>query len=118
VHGRFRAGIGEAHHIHTRAHGDHLVGHLQHLFRAHGKRLAVLDGRDNGCVHTIVGVAQYGRAVAHAVVDVAVAVHIPNVGAFAALDIARIVRPPKAEVGRNAERKFAGGALMNSAGFA
>ena len=106
-HNGLSPGIGEAHEF---SRGHHPADALRYLVLELGRQR-----KDSADVHTlarrsvdtIVSIAEDDRAVSEPVVNVLIAVDVPDACALAVIDVDRLVVPPIPEVGRNAERHFA-----------
>ena len=102
-HDRLGAGVGEAHQLGRRHHlGDHLGDHDLALGaeREDGADILALAG---GGIDLGMAVAEDRRAVAQAVVDVAIVVEVPETSAPTALDIDGFPFAPEAEVGADSQ---------------
>ena len=99
------AGIGKAYEFGCGHHLADAFGNL--VFELGGQRehAADLHTPFRRLIDTLVGVAEDDGAVGEPVIDVLVAVDIPDPGALAVIDIDRLVISPVSEIGRNAERQ-------------
>ena len=98
VHGGFGARVGKAHLVHA-CHARKAFGNLDFPGSCEGKGGAILNGFADFARHFGVGMAQDDGAKAKAIVDEAVVVGVPNVGALPAGDDRGTVVAPIAEVG-------------------
>jgi hypothetical protein len=104
-HHRLGARVREAHQVHARHHAAQPVGDLVLGLGRQREHAAHLHAAPRGLVHARIGVAQDRRTIAHAVVDVFVAVDVPHARALAAPDVDGPVLAPVAEGRGHAERK-------------
>ena len=86
----FGTRIDHAHHLHGRHQATHGFGHRDFQRVGHAEAQAVAHGARHGVQHGRVRVACDHRAPAADVVDVAVAVHVDQVGALGALGEERL----------------------------
>ncbi len=89
-HGRFRARTDEANFLHVRESGNYQLGKIG-FGGSGGPEAGAVAGRlDHGFDHRGLGVAEDERAPGADVVDIFVAVGVPNVRALAAHDVERV----------------------------
>ena len=84
-------------------------GNLVFLSRSQCEHAAYLLPFARRGINTFVGVAEDDRAVTQPVVDVLVAVEVPDAGALAMIDVNRLVVPPVAEVRGDTEWQLRAG---------
>ena len=99
VHRRLAAGIGKAHLVHAGAHLHDALGDLDLPLVGQGVDGAALDGLRHLFHDDGVPVAEDDRAKAHPVVDVALVVKVPDVGALGARHTNVLALAPIAKVG-------------------
>ena len=116
VHGGLGAGVGEAHLLHAGAHAHHALGHLDLQRVGVGVNGAVGDGVGHGPVDARVDVAQDDGAKGQAVINIAVAIGVPDIGAAGAGDDGRFFAPI-AEVGADTPGHDRLGALEEGLGL-
>ena len=104
VHRRLGARDGQAGHLAEGQLGDQLAG-LDLVLARQAEADAAREALDDVGIDPLVGVAEDGRAIAHAQVDVLVAVEVPDASTLAALDVDRVVAPdPEVGVGTAGHR--------------
>jgi hypothetical protein len=89
AHGRLGAGGDQAHHLQPRQQPRQQFGHLDLGFRRRAESQSPHYGVLHRLDHLGMGVAQHQRAPGADVVDVALAVGVPHIRAFAAREEAR-----------------------------
>ena len=111
-HDGFGAGIGEAHEFGGGHHLRNAVGDDQLAFGRQREDAAHLHAAPCSGIDAIIRIAKDRRAIAEAIVDVAVAVDVPGASALAVIDVDGAVVAPVAEGGRDAERQALHRALI------
>jgi len=104
-HHRLGPGIGEAHKLGRRHHPTNHLGDDHFLFGAEREDRADLLPLAGGGVDLRMAVAEDRRAIAQAIVDVAIVVEVPETSAPTALDIDGFALAPVAEVGADPQRQ-------------
>ncbi len=110
MHRRLGAGIGETDLIHA-GHTDDPLRYLDLQGGRPSEECAVLYRLSHLLHNRRVGMAQDDGAEAQPVVNVPVAVGVPDIGSFPSLDHQRLFVPPVAEVGVDAEGDILEGLL-------
>ena len=114
--GRFGAGVGQPDHVHS-AQFLYQFGRADFIFVGHGKDVAPFQGladlgRDLG-----VGVSQNDRPPGQAIVDVFLAVKVPDMRAAAVFYHQGLIVAPVAEVGIDAQRDGLTGSFPHTSGY-
>ena len=110
-HHRLGPGVGETHQLGGRHHPRDALGDA--VFTLGGQRKHATDLHALACrrIHARIGVAEDRRTVAHAIVDVDVAVEVGDAGPAPLLHVDRAFLAPEAEIGGDTERQALQGAL-------
>ena len=118
VHGGFGSGAGQARHLQAGNHLDHHLFDFDLKFTRHSKKDTLADFFHNLGVHFIYSVTQNDRPKGHAIINILVAIHIPQVTILAFLDIGGYSFSPVAKVGINAQGGDIESPLLEGLAFA
>jgi hypothetical protein len=104
-HDRLRSGVGKAHQLGGRHHLRDSLRHLVFQLCGQGEHPADIHALARRRIDAGIGVTQDARSETHAVVDVFVAVQVPQPSARGMVDVDGFFFTPEAEVGRHTKRQ-------------